>query len=76
MSDNVPLVATPDGLAFFTTGDTRRSRGVPANAPAAAKLSSTERYKKRAESLVTAARADTEARRGARVAQAAAAVLP
>jgi hypothetical protein len=56
MSDNVPLVATPDGLAFFTTGDTRPSRGVPASAPAAAKLSSTERYKKRAESLVTAAR--------------------
>lgn len=54
--DSVPLVATSEGLAFFTTGDTRRSRGVPANAPAAAKLNSTERYKKRAESLVTAAR--------------------
>jgi hypothetical protein len=58
MSDtaNFPLVATTEGIAFFTTGDTRASRGVPATAPAAAKLNSSERYKKRAESLVTAAR--------------------
>jgi hypothetical protein len=49
-------VAKMETLAFFTTNDSRPSKGIPAGAPAAAKLSSTERYKKRAESLATAGR--------------------
>ena len=58
MGDNEKATAVPkmETLAFFTTNDSRPSRGIPASAPAAAKLSSTERYQKRAESLATAGR--------------------
>jgi hypothetical protein len=51
-----PLVPKVEVLAFFTTNDSRPSRGVPANAPSAAKLSSSVRYQRRAESLATAGR--------------------
>ena len=54
--DKAPAVPKIQTLAFFTTNDSRPSKGIPASAPAAAKLSSTERYQKRAESLATAGR--------------------
>src|SRR2546423_15311491 len=46
----------PEVLAFFTTGDPRPSKGVPAAAPAAAKLSNTDRFHNRADSLASSGR--------------------
>jgi len=54
--DKAPAVPKVEVLAFFTTNDSRPSLGVNVKAPPAAKLTSTERYKKRAESLATAGR--------------------
>jgi len=45
--------ASPVVLAFYTTGDSRPSEGIPANAPAAAKLTNSQRYQIRAQALAT-----------------------
>lgn len=54
--DKAPAVPKVEALAFFTTNDSRPSLGIGVKAPAAAKLTSSERYQKRAESLATAGR--------------------
>ena len=58
--DKQPAQATaakpPEVVAFFTTGDPRQSKGLPASAPKAAKLTNTERFQKRADSLASAGR--------------------
>ena len=55
-NDKAPAVPKVESLAFFTTNDSRPSLGIGVKAPPAAKLTSTQRYQKRAESLATAGR--------------------
>ncbi len=50
--NQTPAGATPDTLAFFTTHDTRHS--FVASGPKAPKLTNTERFEKRANTLATA----------------------
>jgi len=51
-----PAAPVAEVLAFFTTNDPRPTKGLPANTPASARLTNTERFQKRADSVATKGR--------------------